>query len=82
MVLALSWPFGFPARFADSGATSLRSDNAPPIFLSRLRGSVMQEAIEIKKDHNFLEFHWCEEKLFGTIVHSACEISTDEVLVV
>jgi hypothetical protein len=27
----------------------LRSDNAPPIFLSRLRGSAMQEAIEIKK---------------------------------
>jgi hypothetical protein len=40
-MLALSWPFGFPVRLADSGgdANSLRSNSAPPSFRSQLHGS-------------------------------------------
>jgi hypothetical protein len=45
-MLALSWPFGFPARFADSGggANSLRSNSAPPYFRNRLHGSATPKA--------------------------------------
>ena len=74
-MLAVSWlfdmaqdrPFGFPAWFADSGANSLRSDNAPPAFRSRLHGTATPKAIEITKGQKILEFNWCEERMFGTI---------------
>jgi len=84
--MAQDGPFGFPARFADSfglaqdrsggGANSLRSDNALPCCRSRLHSSATPKAIEIKKGKKILEFHWSEEKMFGTIVNSACETCT------